>query len=819
MILRVPKLLLVALVAAFATAAFAQTPEVLYYKFNEGTGTVTANSASPGQGSATANLNTSDTFAAGQIGSALSAPGAATSTNAISTGWIPNWPSATPQSWTIEFWINGSTNTTNLWYIFGCASASSWRCFTNGVAGAGNLRMRGPITDLAVNGCWDGTWHHVAFVYDSVAGQTRSYLDGTLQNTVTQAAPNIVGSADFLVGGYGTNAGLNGLMDDFRVWAVARTGAEIAASMAAESPAAEIDVLRSAASIADGEPNHALGNVSTLTGQTFTFTVANAGPGALQLPGTTPVTISGITGGATVTVSAQPAGSVAAAGSTTFDVLVQPIAGAFTFTVNVVNTDSNESPYDFVCQGTGFTNAPPVLALATSTDFVAGSDFDLSVAPAGSLAGTNGAVLTVTDATPDPVDATITFTTGPQGATPPTGIAAPANVTAGAGAGFNLTWTGTADATNTPGTYVWDVQLADGVSTVNYAVRIIITNAAPAHVVIAPTTGDGSVGTPYTRSIDIGSTTAVNIATVSDANTGQNLNFVSQSLTASPGGSSATHTFSLSPVAGNPATLVCTPSAAVLADLGDFDYTIVVEDNTSGTPVQTTLYVTITIVGTAPTITSTALTTAAVGFLYSYQLTATGNPATFTFGASPLPAWLSINGTGLISGTPTVGDIGVTPSITATAANGVAPDASQIFTITVAAAVAPLITSTAVTTATVGTLYTYTFTLTGNPTPTLSLTAGTLPAWLTLTGNTLSGTPPTGSAGTYGPFTFTATNGVAPDATQSFSIVVSNASSGGGGGGGDDDSGCSTGESNSLWMLAGVLASFALALRLRRKTA
>ena len=488
--------------------------------------------------------------------------------------------------------------------------------------------------------------------------------------------------------------------------------------------------------------------------------------------------------------------------------------------MTVVNTDSSESPYDFVCQGTGFTNAPPVLALATSTDFVAGSDFDLTVAPAGSLAGTNGAVLTVTDATPDPVNATITFTTGPQGVTPPTGITAPANVTGGAGAGFNLTWTGTANATNTPGTYVWNVQLADGVSTVNFAVRIIITNTAPAHVVVAPTTGDGAVATPYTRNIDIGSTTAVNIATVSDANTGQNLNFVSQTLTASPGGSSATHTFSLSPVAGNPATLVCTPSAAVLADLGDFDYTIVVEDNTTPTPVQTTLYVTITIVGTAPTITSTALTTAAVGFLYSYQLTATGNPSTFTFGASPLPAWLTINGTGLISGTPAVGDIGVTPSITATAANGVAPAAQQIFTITVAAAVAPAITSTAVTTATVSTLYTYTFTMTGNPTPTLSLTTGTLPAWLTLVGNTLSGTPPTGSAGTYGPFTFTATNAVAPDATQTFSIVVSNAGGGGGGGGGGgDDSGCSTGESNSLWMLAGVMAALGLALRLRRKLA
>jgi hypothetical protein len=819
MFARVPKLLLVALVAAFATAAFAQTPEVLYYKFNEGAGTVTANSAVPGQGLATANLNSSDTFAAGQIGTGLSAPGAATGTNAISTGWIPNWPSSTPQSWTIEFWINGNTSTANLWYIFGCASAGSWRCFTNGVAGTGNLWLRGPITDIAVNGCWDGTWHHVAFVYDSVAGQTRSYLDGTLQNTVTQAAPNIVGSADFLVGGYGGSTGLNGTMDEFRLWAVARTGAEIAASMAAESPAAEIDVQRNATSIADGEPNHALGNVSTLAAQTFTFTVANAGPGTLYLPGIDPVFFTNGSGNVAVYVTAQPAGSLAASTSTTFTISVLPTtAAAFNFTINVVSTDSNESPYDFVCQGTGFTNAPPTLALATSTDFVTGSDFDLTVAPAGSLAGTNGAVLTVTDATPDPVDATITFTTGPQGITPPTGITQPADVVAGAGAGFNLTWTGTANAANAPGTYEWDVQLADGVSTVNYTVRIIITNAAPAHVVIAPTTNDGSLATPYARNIDIGSTTAVNIATVSDANTGQNLNFVSQTLTASPGGSSATHTFSLSPVAGNPATLVCTPSAAVLADLGDFDYTIVVEDNTTPTPVQTTLYVTITVVGTAPTITSTALTTAAVGFLYSYQLTATGNPATFTFGASPLPAWLSINGTGLISGTPAVGDIGVTPSITATAANGIAPNASQIFTITVSAAVAPLITSTAVTTATEATPYTYTFTMTGNPTPTLSLTTGTLPGWLTLVGNTLSGTPPAASAGTYGPFTFTASNGVAPDATQSFSIIVSS-SGGSGGGGGGNDGGCSTGESNSLWMLAGALAAFGLALRLRRKLA
>ncbi|MCQ3950780.1 MAG: hypothetical protein DPW14_13315, partial [Planctomycetes bacterium] len=406
--------------------------------------------------------------------------------------------------------------------------------------------------------------------------------------------------------------------------------------------------------------------------------------------------------------------------------------------------------------------------------------------------------------------ATITFSTGPQGATPPAGIVPPANVSGGAGAGFNLTWTGTANATNTPGTYVWNVLLTDGVSNVNRSVRITIANLAPAHVVVAPTTGTGALATPYAATIQIGSTTAINIATVSDGNTGQNVSFVSQSLTASPAGSSATHTFSVSPASGNPVTLVCTPSAAVLADLGDFDYTILVQDDTSPTPVQSTIYVRITIAGTAPSITSTALTTAAVGISYNYQVTATGNPSTFTFSASGLPAWLSISGTGLISGTPAAGDIGTTGTITVTVANGITPNATQNFSITVAAAVAPAITSTAVTTATEGTAYTYTFTLTGNPTPTLSLTTGTLPAWLTLSGNTLSGTPPAGSAATYGPFTFTATNGVTPDATQTFSIVVSAPSSGGGGG---DDGGCSTGNGQSWLMLAGLLAALGVALR------
>lgn len=370
-------------------------------------------------------------------------------------------------------------------------------------------------------------------------------------------------------------------------------------------------------------------------------------------------------------------------------------------------------------------NAAPTLALATGTSFTAGSDFDLTVNPGATLAT---ASLTASDSTPDPVDATITFNTGPMGATPPAGINAPANVTAGAGAGFDLTWTGTATASNDAGTYVWTVSLTDGVSTVNYSVRITIANMAPTHAAATGATGAGTSPSPYTSQHVVGNAGAANLATVADPNTSQTVSLSgTPTNTATPGTATITWSFA---IAGG--VLQATPSAAPAAvDVGDFDYTVVIEDNF--TPAATTTF---------------------------------------------------------------------------------------FVRISVIAGTAPAITSTAITTATVGTLYSYTFTMTGNPTPTLSLTTGTLPAWLTLTGNTLSGTPPTGSAATYGPFTFTASNGVLPNATQTFSIVVSNASSGGGGGGKKGGGGgCSTGENSSLWVLAGVMASFALALRLRRKSA
>lgn len=134
---------------------------------------------------------------------------------------------------------------------------------------------------------------------------------------------------------------------------------------------------------------------------------------------------------------------------------------------------------------------------------------------------------------------------------------------------------------------------------------------------------------------------------------------------------------------------------------------------------------------------------------------------------------------------------------------------------------APAITSSAVTSATESVFYSYTVTTTGAPTPTVSV-AGE-PAWLILTGNTLSGTPATADVGTTGNITVTASNGIGTPATQVFTITVQAAGTGGGGGGGGGGSsgggggGCVTSPFSALAPLA--LLALALLRRKRRTQA
>jgi Pro-kumamolisin, activation domain/Putative Ig domain len=84
---------------------------------------------------------------------------------------------------------------------------------------------------------------------------------------------------------------------------------------------------------------------------------------------------------------------------------------------------------------------------------------------------------------------------------------------------------------------------------------------------------------------------------------------------------------------------------------------------------------------------------------------------------------------------------------------------------------APVITSANSTTFTVGTVGSFTVEATGNPAPTFS-ESGELPSGVTLsTAGVLSGKPALGSSGSY-PITITAQNGVLPNDTEDFILIV-----------------------------------------------
>jgi hypothetical protein len=169
----------------------------------------------------------------------------------------------------------------------------------------------------------------------------------------------------------------------------------------------------------------------------------------------------------------------------------------------------------------------------------------------------------------------------------------------------------------------------------------------------------------------------------------------------------------------------------------------------------------------APAITSTDNATFTQGLAGSFTVIASGYPAPTLTETGTLPSGVGLTSAGVLSGT--TGQTGTFP-ITITASNGVSPDATQSFTLTVdSTGVAPTITSANHVAFTQGQGGTFTATATGNPAPTFS-ESGTLPSGIGLTNaGVLSGT--TDQSGTF-PITLTATNGTSPDASQSFTLTV-----------------------------------------------
>ena len=234
------------------------------------------------------------------------------------------------------------------------------------------------------------------------------------------------------------------------------------------------------------------------------------------------------------------------------------------------------------------------------------------------------------------------------------------------------------------------------------------------------------------------------------------------------------------PNANGTATLSGTPAVA-----SGGTYPLIITAS-NGTPPDAVQNFTLTVQATppvlhAPAITSATASTFTVGSHGTFTVTTTGTPTSQVTLIGPQPSWLSYvdntDGTATLSGTPDSGSDD-SYSFTITAANGVLPNATQAFVLTVTQA--PTFTSPPSATFPVGVPGSFIVETRGNPVASLTKT-GTLPSGVSLLDNgdgtaKIAGTPAAGSAGNY-PLTITAANGVMPNATQIFSLAVTATSS------------------------------------------
>lgn len=182
------------------------------------------------------------------------------------------------------------------------------------------------------------------------------------------------------------------------------------------------------------------------------------------------------------------------------------------------------------------------------------------------------------------------------------------------------------------------------------------------------------------------------------------------------------------------------------------------------------------VVTPVPGITITSLSSGTANTAYSATLQASGGAGTLTWSviSGTLPPGLSLNSsTGVISGTPTSTG-SWTFTVQVTDSGSPALSAQQQLTITVNPATLT-ITTTSLSSGTVGTAYNATVQSSGGTTPvTWSVTVGTLPAGLSLNSSTgaISGTPTTAATSD---FTVTATDSATPTpqtASKPLSITV-----------------------------------------------
>ena len=454
-------------------------------------------------------------------------------------------------------------------------------------------------------------------------------------------------------------------------------------------------------------------------------------PAGLSLTGCVVSGTPTIAGSSTITVKVTDSGNPAQSVSAVETIVIQPLALALTSTLpngtvgvaysSTITATGGTTPY--TCSITGALPAGLTLTGCTvsGTPTAAGSSpIMVKVTDAGSPAQTvtanetiviAPAALVISGTLPNgtvgiPYSSTITAT----GGTTPYAC----SITGALPAGLTLTGCTVSGTPTASGSSPITVKVTDSGTPAQNASQPETIVIAPAALVITGTLPNGTVGVPYSATI-----------------------------TATGG----TSPYTCSIVGALPAGLTltgCTVSGTPTAS-GSSPITVKVTD--SGNPAQTASAGETIVINPAPLAINGTLPNGTVGTPYSATIGATGGTAPYTCSITgTLPAGLILNGC-TISGIPTTAGSS-TITVTVTDSGNPAQSASTTETITVNPAPLSLTNST-LPDGTVGVPYSATIGVNGGTSPyNCTITAGTLPAGLSITGCSVSGTPTTAGSST-----------------------------------------------------------------------
>ncbi len=403
----------------------------------------------------------------------------------------------------------------------------------------------------------------------------------------------------------------------------------------------------------------------------------------------TPLTTAFVS--STKLIAVVPAANVATAG--TAQVTAKNPTGspsnAVTFTINnpvptITSLNPSSSPgcgqFTLTVNGTNFVSTSTVKWNATTlaTTFVSSTQLTATVTAA--LVASPGTA-SVTVVNPPPGGGTSNAQTFTINVSPAPVITSPLTATGTVGTAFSYQIT----ATNCPASYnatplppVLSVNTSTGLISGTpttagvYSVTISATNAGGTGTATLVITINNPV--PTTTSI---SPNCVMPGSASFTLTVTGTNFVSGSVVMFGG-------TSLTPTSSSSTQLTVTVPASLVAIAGTASITVVNPGPGGGTSNAQTFTIAAT-----PVITSPLTACGTKGVAFSYTITATNSPTSFT--ASPLPAGLSVNtSTGVISGTPTATG---TTNVTITARNGAGTCNTATATLVITIGTAPTISS------------------------------------------------------------------------------------------------------------------------------